>query len=447
MAGGKIDPELLMDDIGEWDARAIDAPLGYQRDRFRGLRPDLRGPGDHRAGEDRMTFTHWRSRARRLLSRVRFGTATMLIAIAVIAFGLAVLREYLSPSRVWRRAIHKANPQERLEAWGEARRGRIEGLDRGRTLDEVASMMEDADDGAVAQAVRVYPMIQEDSAEVARRLTLRLLDSDARVRRVAADSIRFAVRPGGGGREIAFPALIAALNDPDAGVRRIAARSLGEVSLRLGHSESFDPRPALRRKLADPDQAVRIAAALALTRDDAGEEAVPMLLRSLEGHRENETNCPNLGCSVAFEALMALAPRSDRATSGLIARIFHESSGRSSETLTTLAAIVNGDDRGRNRLLARVNDALGSEDADLRLSACLVLERIGEGRMAIPGLVEALDRGSPKARIYARAALLGLAMAEPREIRRVSVDPVQGRETREFLRSLLPAEPTPNPAP
>ena len=371
----------------------------------------------------------------------------MLIAIAVIALGLSALREYLSPTRVWRRAIHKANPRARLDAWGEARGGRIEGLDRQRTLEEVATMLEDVDDDAAAQAVRVYPMIQKDSAEVARQLALRLHDSDARVRRVAADSIRLAVRPGGGGREIAFPALIAALDDQDAGVRRIAARSLGEVSYRLGHSESFDPRPALRRRLADPDGVVRIASALALARDDAGEEAVPMLLIALEGHRENEANCPNAGCSIAFEALMALAPRSDLATSGLIARVFHESSGRSSETLTTLAAIVNGDSRARNRLMAHASEALGSGDADLRLSACLVLERIGEGRTAIPGLAEALDRGSPRAAPYARAALLGLARAEPREIRRVSEDPVHGGGTREFLRSLLPAESTPNPAP
>ena len=318
-------------------------------------------------------FANWRSRVRRLLSRLRFGTGTMLIAIAVIAVGLAALRDYLSSSKVWRRSIHKADPPRRLDAWGEARRGRIDGLDGPRTLEEVASMMEDADDETAAQAVRVYPFIQKDSSEVARQLALRLLDSDARVRRVAANSIRFAVRPDGVGREIAFPALITALGDPDAEVRRIAARSLGEVSFQVGHSESFDPRPALRRKLADPEQAVKIAAALALARDDAGEEAVPMLLRSLEGHRENDANCPNVGCSVAFETLMVLAPRSDQATSGLIARVFRESSGRSSDALTTLATSVNGDYQGRKRLLARADDALRSEDDDLRLSACLVL--------------------------------------------------------------------------
>jgi HEAT repeat protein len=370
----------------------------------------------------------------------------MLVAIAMIALGLAALRDYLSPSKVWRRAIHKADPAGRLEAWGEARRGRIDGLDRRRTLEEVASMMEDADDETAARAVQVYPLIQGDSAEVARQVVLRLLDSDARVRRVAASTIRFAVRPGGGGREIVFPALITALDDRDAGVRGMAARSLGEISFQVGHSESFDPRPALRRKLADPDPAVRIAAALAMTRDDAGEEAVPMLLESLEGHRENDSNCPNVGCSVAFEALMILGPRSDRATSGLIARVFRESSGRSNETLATLAAMVNGDHRARTRLLARANEALRSEDADLRFSACLTLERIGEGRKAIAGLAEALDRGSPKSRPYARAALLGLALAEPQEIRRVSADPTRGRETQEFLRSLLPADPMPEQA-
>ena len=392
-------------------------------------------------------FANWRSRVRRLLSRLRFGTGTMLIAIAVIAVGLAALRDYLSPSKVWRRAVHRADPQRRLDAWGEARRGRIDGLDGPRTLEEVASMMEDADDETAAQAVRVYPFIQKDSSEVARQLALRLLDSDARVRRVAANSIRFAVRPDGVGREIAFPALITALDDPDAEVRGIAARSLGEVSFQVGHSESFDPRPALRRKLADPDQSVKMAAALALARDDAGEEAVPMLFKSLEGHRENDKNCPNVGCSVAFEALMVLAPRSDQAASGLIARVFRESSGRSSDALTTLAASVNGDYQGRKRLLARADDALRSEDADLRLSACLVLERIGEGKRAIPDLAEAFDRGSTRARPYARAALLSLAMAEPQEIRRVSQDSTRSRKTREFLRSLLPAESTPSPAP
>ncbi|WP_435007591.1 HEAT repeat domain-containing protein [Tundrisphaera lichenicola] len=390
-------------------------------------------------------LNHWRSLVRRLLGRVRFKTATMLIAIGVLALILAAVREYLSPVRVWRRGIHQKNIARRLESWEEARRGRIEGLDQTRTLDEVSSMLEDADDDTAARAVQVYPMIQPDSAEVARQLAMRLLDSDARVRRVAADSIRFAVQPQGEGREIAFPALIAALDDGDPGVRRTAARSLGAISFQVGHSESFDPRPALRRKLTDPDQAVRIAGALALARDGAGEEAVPMLLKSLEGHRENEANCSNIGCSEAIEALMVLAPRSDRATSGLIARVYREREGRSSETLTTLAALVLDDDPARERVVALAGEALGSTNADLRFSACLVLERVGVGRMAIPGLAEAFDRGAPRMRPYAEAALAKLARTYSEDIRRVAGAPDHRQETRNFLESILRADPNPVP--
>ena len=373
--------------------------------------------------------------------RPRLRTKSLLVLIAFFALGLAALHAYLRPDRVWRRAIHQTNPTRRVEAWGQARSGRIEGLSPKQTVVEVTKILEDADDEAVAQAVEVLPFIQGDPAEVARLLSLRLQDADPKVRRTAADAIRYAVQPDSAGREVAFPRLVAALDDPDPGVRRRAARSLGEISFHAGHSESFDPTQALARRLQDSSDAVRAAAALAMARDGGGEEAVSTLLAMLDEHLQEK--CPKAECSVVFEALMVLAPRSDRATTGLIGKVYSEKEGRSEEALTTLSAIVQGDYPARRRVVARSLQALKGKDADLKLAACLTLIRMGEGRTAIPGLLETYEQASSRARSQAQTSIERLTRTDPEGVRQGSDKLALGPRSRELLQSLMPGVPGP----
>jgi hypothetical protein len=373
--------------------------------------------------------------------RPRFRTASLLLIVALIALGLGALKAYLSPARTWRRAIHQQDPYIRGGAWSQARSGRIAGLGPKETLEEVAAALEDADNEAARVAVTTYTLLEPDAALAASRLALRLLDSDPSVRQVAAFSIRQVVRPDGSGRELAVPALIAALDDPEAGVRFAAACSLGDIGYRVGHSPSMLPEGALRRRLGDSEIPVSLAAALALARCGGGEEAVPLLAGYLEGHRDE--GCPLVHCSIAFEALMVLAVRSDRAASVLIEGVYREGRGESSETLAALAAVAVDDHRARERMIARAKADLINPSAEYRLSASLTLARIGQGQDAVPGLVEALDQGTPRAKVCAVATLRRLAMEDPDSIRAVLDNSTVAQGTRDALRMLLPSRSIP----
>jgi HEAT repeats len=366
----------------------------------------------------------------------RFRMKQLLLLVALFALGLTAMREYLRPDRVWRRGIHDRDPSRRGEAWGEGRRGRIEGMSPDRSVEEVARALEDSDDATATEAIGAYPLIESDSRAVAERLALRLLDGNPGVRRAAATSIRFAVQPGRPGREVAFPALIAALDDPDAGVRMMAARTLGEISFQLGPSREFDPEKSLRKLLVDGNESVRLTAALAMTRGGGGEEAVPMLLESLRLHRDE--NCPRRDCTPAFEALMVLAERSDEGASALIAMVYREPAGRSDEALTALRAVINGDLPARRRVIARAKLALVRPEAERRLAASLLLAEIGESRAAVLGLVEAFGQGSAGARKVADSALRVVARLDPQAIRDAGSDPALGRNVREELLGFIP---------
>ncbi len=368
--------------------------------------------------------------------RPRFRTASLLLLVAWIALGLGAWKAYWSPNRIWRRAIHQPDQIGRGNAWGSAMSGRIAGLGRKETIEEVAATLEDTDDEAAASAVEVYPFVERDAPTAASRLALRLLDGQPSIRRRAASSLRLTVRPDGSGREQAVPPLIAALDDPDAGVRRQAALTLAEIGYRVGHSPSISPEKALRSRLDDAAPSVRIAAALALARSGGGEEAIPMLAGAVQGHRDE--NCPMVDCTLAFEALMVLAVRSDRAASALIEGVYREDRGQSAETLTALAAVVVDDRRAKARMIARAKALRTDASPERRLSAALALARIDEHRDAVPGLVEALDRGTEGAKDCAGAALRRIALFEPEAVRAAMDDPSLAQGTRKTLRSLVP---------
>lgn len=101
---------------------------------------------------------------------------------------------------------------------------------------------------------------------------VRLLDDKvARVRRAAADSLRYI------GDETAFPALLARLEDEDMGVRGASAMAIGLIS----RNNRFCDHPveAIVRALEDVESEVRCAAARALAAMDDTRTVTPLLAR------------------------------------------------------------------------------------------------------------------------------------------------------------------------
>ena len=322
-------------------------------------------------------LNHWRN-----WPRPRVRTSSLMLVVALIAAGLGAWKAYWSPQRIWRTAIHQSDPAGRDQAWGAARSGRIDGLGPKASVKEVEAALEDSDPDTAASAVAVYPLIEPNGSVAASSLARRLLDPDPGIRRLAAASIRHVVRPDGSGRDQAVPPLIAALDDPDALVRRQAALSLGEIGFRVGHSTAYSPDEALRRHLKDGNRSVRLAAALAMARGESGEDAIPLLSEFLHTHRNRD--CRERDCSLGFEALMVLAARSDRGASALIAGAYREGEGSSEDVLAAIAATVAGDHRARVRMVSRARLALADPSPEPRRSAALALQRIGEPLDLLP---------------------------------------------------------------
>lgn len=119
------------------------------------------------------------------------------------------------------------------------------------------------------------------SGDAVRELGPEVVPHLGRLMRHQASQVRFwticEIRYVKTGREGAVPALIEAMDDPDAAVRSQAAWSLGEMGPagRAGY-------PRLVRAFRDPDDTVRSAASYAITRLGPPEEELSQLLGSLD---------------------------------------------------------------------------------------------------------------------------------------------------------------------
>jgi HEAT repeat protein len=102
------------------------------------------------------------------------------------------------------------------------------------------------------------------------------------------------------------PRLLAALDDPDSVVRHIAARGLGLFG-QAGATNADAARiiSALRKRLRDPDAAVRLAAAISLERIGAGEGGVFQLL--VDALQSNEPDLAD-DAAEALRSRQILAP-------------------------------------------------------------------------------------------------------------------------------------------
>jgi len=179
----------------------------------------------------------------------------------------------------------------------------------------------------------------------------------------------------------AVEALVAALDDPDAQVRRTAAHALARLR---------DPRalPGLTAALKDESPDVRRAAASALG-DLRDQQAVDALIGALKDPEPD----------VRRAAASALADLDDpRAVDSLIATIDDEAA----DVRRSVASALG--DLGDTRAVSALIDALKDPNDDVRRAAASALGDLGD-RSAVPALVAALTDESAEVRRFAASAL------------------------------------------
>ncbi len=236
--------------------------------------------------------------------RPRFRVGSLIALVALAALGLTGWREYYRADRVWRRAVRGVDHDARVVAWGEANRGRIEGLSPERTRAEVVGVLAVGDDDARAAALIAYPLIEPDPRLAIPRLAPSLRDPRASIRRAAARAIKISVRPDGSGVDLALREFGRAFEHPDADFRRVVVDALGDLAFRVAGSRA-EALARVRLGLADPDAGVRIAAALGLARLGQGSENWGMLRGYVADHQAGTCQRPH--CPAALTALGLLA--------------------------------------------------------------------------------------------------------------------------------------------
>ena len=355
--------------------------------------------------------------------RPRFGLklSTMLGMIAVLALGYLGVREYQSPARVWRRASHAT--LTRNQAWVELEREHlIDGLGREATIAEVFEAMNDPDSEIRGWAVWCAPSVEADPLSLIVRLAGKLDDPLVLIRSKVAEALGRIVKRGGPGREEALFALSKALNDSDAGVRKMAIGSVGQVIYEGGNAS--DPLrsgrvddPALKlvaARLADDDMAVTVEAALVLACNDRGDEAIPILTKFLK--QQPTPDSLSYVADRAFLALTIASIRSSSAANFLVAEMTVPREGYPERPRDALcwSARQSPDSEARVRRLA--NAALKSDNLILRYNSAFLLHEIGSGLLALGVLIEALGDSSVEIRLRAVDALADLGEVDPRII-------------------------------
>ncbi len=365
-------------------------------------------------------------------------TRTLLGLVALAALGFAGLREYHHPARAWRRAAGGANGAARSGAWGEARSGRIGGLDREATLAEVARAMDRGDARARAEAVQAFAPNEPDARVAVPRLADRLLDPDARVRLVAAGAIRAAVRPGGEGRDLAVHELAAALGHPDPELRRVAAEGLAALADRLPRAD--DPAlGALRMALArDSDAGVRIASAVGLARVGVvGDGAVALLRSAIRDH--SGPDCTRPHCVDALLGLSCLLAHSDEAAACLFERATRADRGaRDAEAILTIKA--DQDDRARARVERRAGLVLGDPETEARAWAATLLLKIASTRAFLAIADPSTRRQAEQAVVATGRVDLRLVFALEAEVADPDLDPILRARAIEALQVVDPGQ-------
>ena len=197
------------------------------------------------------------------LAKPRFKIRSMIALVAIVAACLGVWREYWSPRRVWRRAIH-APKIERIEytnSFGHPNRPprhvfersviwpihglRIKGLDEVESLEELELAMSDPD---ASIRKEVYWLVVNKSPPLDPSVAIRLLapgleDRDELIRVAAVRGLGKSVEPG----DPLARKLLGMLDDPSPLVRRYAvapvcARDRPDSRSRVAQHRHAGPR-------------------------------------------------------------------------------------------------------------------------------------------------------------------------------------------------------------
>lgn len=230
--------------------------------------------------------------------------------------------------------------------------------------------------GAVLAALGDKGSRSDDPRAVAALVRLLREDSDAEVRRAAANAL------GELEAEEAVPALADALRkDASADVRHTAAWALGQI-------ESAAAVPALVAALGDSSRDVRETATWALGQIEDS-SAVPALVRVLRGNE----------IEVARKAAWALGQIEDpAAVDGLVAALSSSDAELRQTAAWALGQIEDG--RAAPGLVKLMKDS----NSEVRAAAIHALGQLDD-EAAVPGLVQALADPDPNVRAYAAHAL------------------------------------------
>jgi HEAT repeat protein len=202
----------------------------------------------------------------------------------------------------------------------------------GALNDEVSGVRE----GAVEAVALLASSGGVSGAEVETALLDRLTDTDEPVREAAARALgRLCLDP-----VRTVPGLIAALSDESAAVRALAARALASMK-----PATHTVEPALLERLADPAPSVRQEVVTALGQLGT-EQAVPSLVRLLEGYLRDET----------ARALGEVGRRLPHLEEPLLAAFRSGSSALRTGTLQALACLDSAAALGECRRLCRGAD-------------------------------------------------------------------------------------------
>ena len=262
----------------------------------------------------------------------------------------------------------------------------------GAAEDSLADSLEAEDDPVVIAAAEALSRLEQSNA-VEPLLIRGFGDSDATVRGRAVEASALLTEWGDELRG----GLVAAVNDPEPGVRAMATKVIGGVGQR-----SQPVAAALRTALADDDPAVRKAATEAIGKLGIEDEATVDALRTrLSDHDETVLRA-------ALTSLAEIGEEAGASGTAIAARIQHDSpSVRSAAVRAVVKVKPHGSD-----VVDELTAALSDEEWSVRRDAAAALGELGsDARAAVPVLFGLLD--SEIDRDAARGALREIDDAGP----------------------------------
>ncbi len=168
--------------------------------------------------------------------------------------------------------------------------------------------------------------------------------------------------------------------------------------------------------LKDPDEHVRVKSAFELVRLGKGDDTLPMLKAYVTEHR-GKLDDAETAASVerALFALSKLAEGSDDAVDFLLDGAYRKD--ESLENPTSFSLQMATLEKGHDRVIARLREALKGKDLNGKIAAALVLERVGSAGETVPTWIEALQLSEDRqVRLHAIFALRNIQPPDPRAL-------------------------------